>query len=181
MAIAGAAVMRLLGCRQRGDRKGPVPDYDRSNGRTPQIGQLLFKLPMHEALAGLQRLMQFDVSPAALSRMIGNSNGWQERRWRRARLHKLDLKMWEYEKYLESPHWQELRKRKLEQQRKELGYNSCEKCGERPQAVTRETALHIHHLTYERLGEERLEDVTIICRPCHDREHGRDAERKQKT
>lgn len=112
--------------------------------------------------------------------MIGPSKSWQERSWRRARLYELGLKMWEYEKYLESPHWQELRKWKLEQQRKELGYNSCEKCGERPQVVTREAALHIHHLTYERLGEERIEDVTIICRPCHDKEHGRDAEGKQK-
>ncbi|MBB4371092.1 hypothetical protein GGD63_003889 [Bradyrhizobium sp. cir1] len=29
------------------------------------------------------------------------------------------------------------------------------------------------------LGEEQLEDVTIICRSCHDKEHGRDAEGKQ--
>jgi len=99
---------------------------------------------------------------------------------RRARLYKLGLKMEEYEKYFEFPHWQEFRRRALELQRKNLGHNCCEKCGARPTVVTRETALHLHHLTYERLGEERFEDVMIICRPCHDEEHGRGAESKQK-
>jgi len=112
--------------------------------------------------------------------MIGPSKSWQERRWRRAQLYKLGLKMEEYEKYFELPHWQDFRKHVLELQRNNLGYNCCEKCGAHPRVVTRETALHVHHLTYERLGEEWLEDVTIICRPCHNKEHGRDAESKQK-
>ena len=29
-------------------------------------------------------------------------------------------------------------------------------------------------LTYERLGSERIEDVSIICRECHDKIHLRD-------
>ena len=28
--------------------------------------------------------------------------------------------------------------------------------------------LEIHHRTYERLGRERLEDVILICRECHE-------------
>jgi 5-methylcytosine-specific restriction endonuclease McrA len=31
-----------------------------------------------------------------------------------------------------------------------------------------------------RLGEEPLEDLKIICRPCHDKEHGRDEETERK-
>jgi hypothetical protein len=108
---------------------------------------------------------------------MAGSNGWQQRRWRRERLHKLGLKMWEYETYLETPHWQAFRKQVLESQKERLGYNCCEKCDD-PQSDTRETALHLHHLTYERLGEERFEDVTIICRACHDKEHGRGAANK---
>jgi 5-methylcytosine-specific restriction endonuclease McrA len=114
------------------------------------------------------------------TQMTTGSKTWQERRWRRARLHKLGLKMWEYENYLETQHWQALRKQKLEKQRGDLGHNCCEKCGERPQVTTREAALHLHHITYERLGEERFEDVMIVCRPCHDKEHGRNAESKQR-
>jgi hypothetical protein len=111
---------------------------------------------------------------------IGPSKSLQERRWRQARLYKLGLKMEDYEKYFDFPHWQEFRKQVLEIQKKKLGYNCCEKCSASPQAVTRETALHVHHLTYERLGEELLEDVAIICRSCHEKEHGRDIESRQK-
>jgi hypothetical protein len=107
--------------------------------------------------------------------MAGPSKTFQERNWRRAQLWKLGLKAWEYDKFLEGPHWQELRKQKLEEQRSRLGYNCCEKCGERqPVPPTRETALHLHHLTYERLGEERLEDVLVICPHCHKKEHAGD-------
>jgi 5-methylcytosine-specific restriction endonuclease McrA len=107
------------------------------------------------------------------------ASSWQEHRWRRARLWELGLKLEEYEKYLESPHWQELRKLKLEEQRDALGYNCCEKCGSRP-AATRQTAVSVHHLTYERLGKELIEDLQIICRVCHDKEHGRDPETLRK-
>jgi hypothetical protein len=106
-------------------------------------------------------------------------SNWQEHKWRRARLWELGLKRDEYEKYLESPHWQECRKLKLDEQRDVVGYNFCEKCGGRPEA-TRKTALNVHHLTYERLGNELLDDLQIICRPCHDKEHGRDLETQKR-
>jgi len=32
----------------------------------------------------------------------------------------------------------------------------------------------MHYLTYERLGEELIEDVEIVCRECHEMDHGRD-------
>jgi len=105
---------------------------------------------------------------------VGPSKSWHERRWRRAGLFKLGLKMEDYEKYFDLPHWQDFRKQKL-------GKNCCEKCGASPEKVTRETALHVHHLTYERLGEELIEDVIIICRPCHEKEHGHDAESQRKA
>jgi 5-methylcytosine-specific restriction endonuclease McrA len=107
------------------------------------------------------------------------ASSFQEYKWRRAQLWKLGLKTEEYEKYLASAHWQELRAHKLEQQRNELGHNCCEECGARPE-VTRKTALGVHHLTYERLGEELLGDLKIICRPCHDKEHGRDEETQRR-
>jgi len=90
---------------------------------------------------------------------------------RRKRLHVLGLTIEEYDKYLATPHWQEFRKRVFAQQRERLGRNCCERC---PKSAE-ETKLHVHHLTYERLGNENLEDVQIICGECHDKEHGRDA------
>jgi len=59
------------------------------------------------------------------------------------------------EGYLQSAHWQEVRKRKL----KQAGYK-CEACGAK-------VKLDIHHLTYQRLGKERLSDLQALCRSCH--------------
>jgi len=57
--------------------------------------------------------------------------------------------------YLRSDHWQEVRRKKL----KQAGYK-CEACGQK-------VKLDIHHLTYERLGKERLSDLQALCRSCH--------------
>ena len=103
---------------------------------------------------------------------IGGSRAWQEGVWRRRGLHKLGLMLELYDQYLETKHWQDVRDSKFDEQAKEHGHNYCEKCGETPNKVTRETALHVHHKTYERLGAERLEELMIICRPCHEKEHG---------
>jgi hypothetical protein len=106
----------------------------------------------------------------------GGSKSWQERLWRRARLHKLGLKIEEYEtKYLFSPYWREFRESMLKAQRERLGRNICEHC---PDGASKMAAngLHVHHRTYQRLGEERFEDVEILCRGCHDKVHLRDSE-----
>jgi hypothetical protein len=99
---------------------------------------------------------------------------WGKRKVRRARLNALGFRMHEYEKYLETTHWQDFRKFALNEQAKKLGRNMCERCEREPDGE-RGAELHVHHLTYERLGRELIEDVQIICRECHDMEHGRDA------
>jgi hypothetical protein len=93
---------------------------------------------------------------------------WRERRLRRERLFALGLTIEEYDKYLETPHWKEFRRQAFKEQLKTLGQNRCSRC--QKSAVT----LHVHHLTYERLGKELLTDVEIICRDCHKKEHGHD-------
>jgi hypothetical protein len=104
----------------------------------------------------------------------GGSKSWQERLWRGARLHKLGLRMEDYEtKYLFSSHWREFRECALKAQEERQGENICERC---PDGANKRAAseLHLHHRTYERLGKERLEDVEILCRECHDKIHLRD-------
>jgi hypothetical protein len=99
----------------------------------------------------------------------------QQLRWRQRQLAKLGLTIKQYDQYLAMPHWQLLRNRRLEEQRDKHGFNFCERCQKKaPEQVTRETALHVHHLTYERLGEELHQDLQIICRKCHEPEHGHD-------
>jgi len=61
-----------------------------------------------------------------------------------------------YQEYLQSPHWQEVRKRALE------------RAGHRCSVCSRKSDLNVHHNTYENLGRERDEDVTVLCRECHE-------------
>jgi hypothetical protein len=42
----------------------------------------------------------------------------------------------------------------------------CERCKIRP-------AQHVHHLTYERAGNEAIDDLEALCLICHGKEHPR--------
>ncbi len=65
-----------------------------------------------------------------------------------------------YEKYLNSDHWMFISRMK-----RRAVDNKCERCG-----MPRN--LQVHHLNYDCLGRERLEDLKVLCRQCHKREHG---------
>jgi hypothetical protein len=62
----------------------------------------------------------------------------------------------EYLEYIKSPEWRRKR-RTLIRQRGRV----CERCGQRSKAI------EVHHLTYERLGNERDEDLQLVCPECH--------------
>ena len=63
-----------------------------------------------------------------------------------------------YAEYINSPEWAEKRKAVRLRDKK------CQKCG-------RKRFLHVHHLTYENFGNEKLEDLILLCNRCHDLEH----------
>jgi hypothetical protein len=63
-----------------------------------------------------------------------------------------------YEEYMRSPQWRRKRKQRL----KLDGY-ACQKCGK----TSKEYRLEVHHLTYDRLGHERMEDLQSLCVLCH--------------
>ncbi len=65
------------------------------------------------------------------------------------------LKSMAYEEYLQTPEWQERRKRAL----KAAKYR-CQVCYSKDN-------LNVHHRTYERLGEELPSDLTVLCYECH--------------
>ena len=62
----------------------------------------------------------------------------------------------EYREYLASPQWKEFRDAAIAAARWR-----CQECG------AGALELHAHHLTYERLGRERADDVIVLCPPCH--------------
>lgn len=65
---------------------------------------------------------------------------------------------WYRKEYLNSEHWLEFARIV-----REFWGNKCVMCNK--------SAKDVHHRTYERLGNERLQDVVLLCRDCHDKHH----------
>lgn len=76
-----------------------------------------------------------------------------------------ELQAMPYRHYLRTPEWRRTRAAAL---RRAGGSCSLD--------VTHTDGLEVHHRTYERLGEELLTDVVVLCHACHwlhHKEHGR--------
>lgn len=67
-----------------------------------------------------------------------------------------------YNLYLKSPEWRIFRW----SVRKHYNF-TCQRCGIMPPSRDQ----HVHHLHYETAGAESLDDVTLLCRACHELEH----------
>lgn len=75
-----------------------------------------------------------------------------------------------YRAYLYSEHWKQFRQIAIEH------YGECcADCG------TTEGVFNVHHLTYENIGRELLEDVVVLCRDCHHKRHFMPCEHKHVT
>ena len=61
-----------------------------------------------------------------------------------------------YLKYIKSPKW--FRKRELVFERDNYQCQTCNAIG---------ATLHCHHLTYDNLFDENLEDLITVCKNCH--------------
>lgn len=61
--------------------------------------------------------------------------------------------------YMQSEKWKALKLSRLR-----IAQNKCESCGS-------PYNLHLHHITYERLTQELIEDVVLLCKSCHQRQH----------
>jgi len=60
-----------------------------------------------------------------------------------------------YREYLKTPWWSLVRDRTIKRAR-----GSCELC-------QRAEAREAHHTTYERVGQEKPDDMVALCRHCH--------------
>ena len=65
-----------------------------------------------------------------------------------------------YEAYLQSGAWRDIRERVLERDK-----FKCDFCGDE--------ATQVHHLTYKRVGYEKMSDLVSVCVECHEAEHER--------
>lgn len=66
-----------------------------------------------------------------------------------------------YNQYLNSPHWKDVRRRYYQSK---LYHGHCECC-------FRQVPLQLHHKTYKRLGNENLNDFVTLCKECHTKSH----------
>ena len=64
-----------------------------------------------------------------------------------------------YSEYLATPEWASRRALRLKRDA-----NVCQDCGE--------VASEVHHLTYEHIGVEELDDLISLCKRCHAIRHG---------
>lgn len=71
-----------------------------------------------------------------------------------------------YNAYLQSKVWADRRYRVLRRDN-----NRCLGCNWTPTFKPEFKYLHIHHLTYDRVFYERLEDLVTLCKDCHKRIH----------
>ena len=69
------------------------------------------------------------------------------------------LKAMPYKEYLQTEEWQKTRQLFLKK-----ADNKCQLCNAEKQ-------LHVHHRTYENLGEEGENDCIVLCRGCHAKFH----------
>ncbi len=91
----------------------------------------------------------------------------QKERWlnhlknKKKKVKKLSKNSWKkkYKKYLLSNEWAQLKIDLFEYRGKE-----CEKCGETKY-------LQVHHLSYKNIFHEEPEDLMILCKSCHKKEH----------
>ncbi len=68
-----------------------------------------------------------------------------------------------YDQYMHSPEWKAYRRKVLKRDR-----YTCQRCGlYSPTGY----GLQVHHLTYARVGHERLSDCIVLCMHCHDDQH----------
>lgn len=81
------------------------------------------------------------------------------RSWtRNQRLRKLGFE--DYNAYMASPEWAEVKRR----YRASLRPQDCGLCGT-------DQNIQIHHMTYDRIGEEELADLAALCGDCHSMLH----------
>lgn len=72
-----------------------------------------------------------------------------------------------YSVYIKSRQWQEKRDARLR-----LDRYRCQMCGTAKN-------LNVHHITYERLGNEDMSDLVTLCQNCHEQAHKVDIAKKE--
>ena len=69
----------------------------------------------------------------------------------------------DYKTYIRSDEWRD----RATAAKERAGWR-CQTCN----VPDNQAVLHAHHRTYERLGNEEPNDITVLCAECHAKFHG---------
>jgi 5-methylcytosine-specific restriction endonuclease McrA len=81
-----------------------------------------------------------------------------------------ELRNLKYEKYLQTPHWKKIRAAIFLINKAVCQADDCNVVGESWYGGS-ESGLDVHHLSYENRGNERFEDLTLLCKQHHELSH----------
>lgn len=80
--------------------------------------------------------------------------------------------MGKYQTYLDGDDWKAKRRSTLARVKSRKSNRSvfqCEQCKE----FFHSDAMQVHHQNYDRIGRERPQDLSVLCRWCHAELHGK--------
>ena len=173
----------LISQQQKESRRGKSSKLAMENGRKRRLqnantkiqrylkkeGQLMgctLPLPRKEAISKYLSYLKISFPK--------NKDEWLLEEHKKAKLPGLDkplarkqhalsnkVKRESYKTYIRSEAW-----RKKRQEVFALKGEWCDDCGT-------SSNLHVHHLTYDNLFNEKMEDLQVLCKSCHEKEHGR--------
>lgn len=127
------------------------PDKDKVLNRTRQLGYSYFIEYRDEY-----------ISPALETKQTASSKKKQTKKKEKSSSTKKKRRNpGDYQKYLASPEW-----RKKRNQRIILDDNQCQICGSK-------INLEVHHLTYDRVFNEDVDDLITLYGKCHRMVHGK--------
>lgn len=130
------------------------------------VASVLLYLDHHDSFGG-----DLDIEDLAVmcgmevKAFQGYAEQWSKERdtWNKAE--RARLRSMPYSEYLATDHWKSLRRKRLR-----LSNSHCELC-------FKKDSLDVHHKTYERRGEEEMNDLIVLCRECHSTFHGKPAKK----
>ena len=96
-----------------------------------------------------------DIPPAAITAdRLANSFAYRQGLRRGIELAKM-----RYPDYLKTREWRDTRQHAIE-----AANGSCQRCGSGQR-------LDVHHLSYDHRGFEELDELAVLCNPCHRLQH----------
>lgn len=75
----------------------------------------------------------------------------------------IHLKYLSYDSYIKSRHWKIIRDQLIS-----LSERVCQGCAHR---IPNDKGIWVHHISYDHRGEERYEDLEVLCYRCHRKRH----------